>query len=117
MLLVHYNDMKADLGGEMRRIASFLGIEVREDLWTGLIAAADFDFMREHGATLMPRAATSWDKGHERFINKGTNERWRNALTPEDIARYQARESRELPARPGALAQRREGWQRGNRGT
>jgi aryl sulfotransferase len=97
VLLVHYNDLKADLGGEMRRIASFLGIEVPEDLWNGLIAAADFEFMREHGATLMPRAATSWDKGHERFINKGTNERWRNALTPEDIARYQAREARECP--------------------
>ncbi len=95
VLLVHYNDMKADLGGEMRRIASFLGIEVPESLWPGLVAAADFEFMREHGATLMPRAATSWDKGHERFINKGTNERWRDALTPEDVALYQAREARE----------------------
>ena len=95
VLLVHYNDMKADLGGEMRRIASFLGIDVPESLWPGLVAAADFEFMREHGATLLPRAATSWDKGHERFINKGTNERWRDALTPEDIARYQAREARE----------------------
>ncbi len=97
VLLVHYNDLKADLGGEMRRIASFLGIEMPESLWPGLVAAADFEFMREHGATLLPRAATSWDKGHERFINKGTNERWRDALTPADVARYQAREARECP--------------------
>jgi len=96
VLLVHYNDMKADLGGEMRRIASFLDIQISEDLWPRLIAAASFEFMRENGATLMPRAATSWDKGHERFINKGTNERWRSALTPEDIARYAGRAACEL---------------------
>jgi aryl sulfotransferase len=96
VLLVHYNDMKADLGGEMRRIADFLDIEISEDVWEGLIAAASFEFMRENGATLLPRAATSWDKGHERFINKGTNERWRTALTPEDAALYADRAAREL---------------------
>ena len=96
VLLVHYNDMKADLGGEMRRIAGFLDIEISEDIWPGLIAAAGFEFMRENGATLLPRAAASWDKGHERFINQGTNERWRTALTPQDIARYNARAAHEL---------------------
>jgi aryl sulfotransferase len=106
VLLVHYNDMKADLDGEMRRIASFLNIEISEDLWPGLIGAAGFEFMRENGATLLPRAATSWDKGHERFINKGTNERWRSALSAEDVARYAKRAARELsPSLAGWLAQ------------
>jgi len=80
----------------MRRIAGFLDIEISEDIWPGLIAAAGFEFMRENGATLLPRAAASWDKGHERFINQGTNERWRTALTPQDIARYNARAAHEL---------------------
>lgn len=96
VLLVHYNDMKADLGGEMRRIADFLGMEISEEVWPGLVGAASFEFMRANGATLLPRAAMSWDKGHERFINQGTNERWRTALTTEDIARYNARAAREL---------------------
>jgi aryl sulfotransferase len=96
VLLVHYNDMKADLGGEMRRIASFLNIEISEDVWPGLVSSAGFEFMRANGATLLPRAATSWDKGHERFLNKGTNERWRTELNAEDIARYDARAAREL---------------------
>jgi aryl sulfotransferase len=96
VLLVHYNDMKADLEGEMRRIAYFLDIDISEEVWPGLVAAAGFEFMRENGATLLPRAATSWDKGHERFINKGTNERWRTTLTPEDIARYAERAACEL---------------------
>ncbi|HTT99181.1 MAG TPA: sulfotransferase domain-containing protein [Rhizomicrobium sp.] len=96
VLLVHYNDMKADLDGEMRRIARFLDIDISEEVWPGLVKAAGFEFMRENGATLLPRAAMSWDKGHERFINQGTNERWRTALTPEDIARYQQRAAAEL---------------------
>jgi aryl sulfotransferase len=100
--------MKADLDGEMRRIAAFLDIEIAEDVWPGLVSAAGFDFMRANGATLMPRAATSWDKGHERFINEGRNERWREVLTPEDIARYEARAARELsPALANWLAKGR----------
>ena len=96
VLLVHYNDMKADLAAEMRRIAAFLKIEIPKAMWPNLVAAANFEFMREHGATLVPRAAMSWDKGHERFINKGTNERWKSELTDEDIAAYEARAAREL---------------------
>jgi aryl sulfotransferase len=96
VLLVHYNDMKADLEAEMRRMAAFLDIEIAGKVWPGLVAAAKFEFMREHGATLMPRAAQSWDKGHERFINQGTNERWREALTADDIAHYHERARREL---------------------
>jgi aryl sulfotransferase len=96
VLLVHYNDLKADLDGEMRRIAAFLGIPVNDAVWPSLVEAAGFEFMREHGATLMPRAAISWDKGHERFINEGTNQRWHGALTDDDIALYQARAAREF---------------------
>ena len=35
---VHYNDLKTDLEGEMRRLATFLGIEVPDDLWPETIA-------------------------------------------------------------------------------
>lgn len=96
VLMLHYADMKADLEGEMRRIAAFLDIEIAEDVWPGLVSAAGFDFMRKNGATLLPRAATSWDKGHERFINEGRNERWRAVLSADDVARYEARAVREL---------------------
>ena len=35
VLLVHYNDLKADLSGEMRRVADFLGISVPPDTGPG----------------------------------------------------------------------------------
>jgi len=96
LLMVHYNDLLADVAGEMRRIARFIDIRVPEEQWPALLNAASFHFMREHGAALMPRAAQGWDKGAERFLNAGTNGRWRDVLTAEDIALYEARVQREL---------------------
>jgi aryl sulfotransferase len=37
LLLVHYNDLKADLTGEMKRIADFLGITTPNALWPQLV--------------------------------------------------------------------------------
>ena len=96
MLLVHYNDLKADLDGEMRRISAFLDIFVNETVWPSLVEAARFESMRAEGSTLMPRAGTTWDKGHETFFKAGTNARWRDVLTPSDIALYEDRVAREV---------------------
>jgi aryl sulfotransferase len=96
LLMVHYNDLLTDLGGQMRRIALFLDIAVREEVWPGLVEAAGFNFMRAHGATLLPRAAQGWDDGAERFLHHGTSGRWHEVLTTEEVAIYEARAKREL---------------------
>jgi aryl sulfotransferase len=98
LLLVHYNDLKSDLDGEMRRIAAFLEIVVDEEVWPSLVEAAGFEAMKRAGDTLMPRAAASWDKGADRFFNKGTNQRWRDVLDADDLAQYEKRVARELSA-------------------
>ena len=96
LLLVHYNDLKADLDGEMRRIAAFLDIEIPENLWPELVDAARFETMKKNGAQILPQATMAWDKGYERFLFKGTNERWREALSAGQLARYDARVKAEL---------------------
>lgn len=91
-LLVHYNDLLADRQGEMRRIAAFLGIEVAETLWPALVDSAGFTAMQDAGATLMPQTERLFpDGGARRFFNKGTNQRWREVLTADDLARYAAK--------------------------
>src|SRR3954468_22784476 len=42
VLLVHYEDLRADLAGEMRRIADRLGITVPAERWDSLVEAATF---------------------------------------------------------------------------
>jgi aryl sulfotransferase len=98
LLLTHYNDLKADLGGEMRRIAEFLEIEVPQALWPDLIEAATFDGMKRDGDALLAGMEVAFDGGHRSFLHKGTNDRWRTELTPEDVALYEAKVKAELPA-------------------
>ena len=85
---VHYNDLKADLHGEMRRLAEFLGVDVADEHWPAVVERcgleqmrdnpdnADFDFAFEGGATS--------------FFFQGTNGRWRDVLTPAQLERYDA---------------------------
>ncbi len=95
--MVHYNDLKADLPGEMKRIAAFLGIETPAALWPELVEAARFENMKNEGAALLPGIEMAVQGGHRTFLNKGTNGRWRDVLTKDDVARYRERAAAELP--------------------
>ncbi|MBV9046595.1 MAG: sulfotransferase domain-containing protein [Alphaproteobacteria bacterium] len=97
LLMVHYNDLKADLAGEMKRIAAFLEIETPAALWPQLVEAATFEKMRDEGAALLPGIENALKGGHQTFINKGINGRWRDVLTAGDVARYRERAAAALP--------------------
>jgi len=90
LLFVHYNDLKEDLAGEMQRIADFLDIDVPAGLMPSLVEAARFETMKKDGDALFPKLKKAFDRGADRFINKGRSGRWREYLNQEDIARYQA---------------------------
>jgi aryl sulfotransferase len=91
VLLVHYNDLKADLPGEMQLIASFLDIEIAPEIWPDLVKAAGFEAMRREGAMLMGKVGTVFQGGSSRFFHKGTNERWRGVFREEDLLLYEAK--------------------------
>jgi aryl sulfotransferase len=90
LLFVHYNDLKADLAGEMWRISEFLEIETPADRLPVLAKAAGFEAMQANGEALLPHIGEHFDHGAKRFLNKGTNGRWRDILTEADLARYEA---------------------------
>lgn len=91
VLLVHYNDLKSDLSGEMQRIADFLGISVAPILWPELVEAAGFEAMRRDGDALMSNVASIFKEGSQAFFFKGTNERWRGVVAEADLALYEAK--------------------------
>ena len=90
VLLVHYNDLKHDRDGEMRRIARFLRLDISEPTWSAIVEAASFEAMRRDGATIMPAAEIMWEGGAKRFIYKGTNGRWQDSVSAALVARYEA---------------------------
>ena len=90
VLMVHFNDLKTDRDGEMRRIARFCGIETPEPLWSKMVEAAGFSAMKRGGEAMLGDLAFAFDGGANRFIHKGTNGRWVDILTPQDLADYAA---------------------------
>lgn len=90
LLFVHYNDLKADLVGEMARISEFLEIDTPAERLGTLAKAAEFDSMKANGQALLPKLNQYFDHGAQRFLNKGTNGRWKDILTDADLARYEA---------------------------
>jgi aryl sulfotransferase len=88
--LVHFNALKADLAGEMRKIARFLDIEVSGERWGAIVEHCSFDYMKAHADRVAPLGGAIFDGGAETFINKGVNGRWKDTLTADDSAAYEA---------------------------
>ncbi|WP_405098023.1 sulfotransferase domain-containing protein [Micromonospora sp. NBC_01412] len=89
VLLLHYDDLKSDLEGQMRFLAGRLGIEVPESRWPDLVRAATFDSMRGRAEALTPVAAMWSDP--KRFFNQGVSGQWRDLLDEDDLRRYEDR--------------------------
>lgn len=97
LLLVHYNDLKADLDGEMRRIAEFLAIAQPREIWPSLVEAATFEAMKRNGNVILAGAEKLFEGGSDRFLFKGTNGRWRDVMTADDLALYDQAAKRLTP--------------------
>ena len=85
---LHYDDLLADLGGEMRRVADRLGIDVPEGRWPALVEAATLDSMRAQAARTVPGRRLEFWKDPDRFFHKGTSGQWRELLDDEGVDRY-----------------------------
>jgi len=89
--MFHYVDMKDDLAGSMRRLASVLNVDVDDATMTQLVTAAGFEEMRGRAAELAPQVTSDFWADSNRFFNKGASEQWRSFFTDDDVARYEAR--------------------------
>lgn len=89
--ILHYDDLRADLAGQMRNLAARLGIEVPEQHWPELVAAATFDNLRSHARELAPEV--SFWRDPDQFFHRGTSGQWRQVIGAEELPRYAARVS------------------------
>ena len=96
VFLVHYQELKDDLEGSMRRVAEFLSVPVAQADWPRLVAHCRFDYMKQHGEQVAPLGGALWDGGAQTFIHRGTNGRWSSVLTPSDCSAYETAARREL---------------------
>jgi aryl sulfotransferase len=96
VVLVHYEDLSADLAGEMRRIAKRLNIAVPEVKFSGLVEAATFTQMRAVADQLKPLQYER-EGGYAAFFRRGASGEGRSLLTSAEVNRYYARAVRLVP--------------------
>ncbi len=94
--MIHFAALKADMPREIRGIAEFLEIPVDPSRWDSIVEHCSFEYMKKNATKSVPLGGAFWDGGAETFINKGTNGRWRDILTPDDVAAYEQRAVAEL---------------------
>ncbi len=93
--LVHFANLKADLPGQIDEIAAFLEIPITPAKRDAIIDHCTFEYMSGvaiRSAELDPILRG----GGATFFHKGTNGRWRDVLSADDVARYNAEVARNL---------------------
>ena len=89
LLFVHYNDLRADLVGEMRRIADFMGADITTDEIETLAGVARLDSMSREAAKLVAEYARNFGGSTLPFINKGGAGRWRGIFQEADLVLFE----------------------------
>lgn len=95
ILFVHYNDLKSDLPNEIGRIANFLEIPLAADILSTIMPSISLEVMREREARLN-EGMNGWKNGAQTFFFKGTNGRWHDVLSAEELLLYEEKATRVL---------------------
>ena len=97
VMLLHFSELKADMPGQIRRIAEFLDIEVDEARWPAILDHCSFDYMKRNaelsaplgGASLGRRRLDLHPQGRQRPLARRAERRGKPAL--RDARRRAAR--------------------------
>ena len=86
---LHYADLSADLDGELRRLAEFLGAPIDETRWPEFVTAASFESMRRRADEIAPGAHFAEWRSNADFFRRGRRGAWRDVLTADNVALYE----------------------------
>ena len=75
--LFHYSDLRADLPGQMRRLAECLGLDPPTD---ELVQAAGFAAMKERADELVPNSDTPFWRSNSAFFDRARAGAWKELL-------------------------------------
>ena len=90
VVLVHYDDLRQDLDGSMRRLSRRLGIAVDEERLHTLVRAAGFEVMRANAQRSVPDTLGVF-KDNVAFFRLGASGEGPALVGEEGMARYRAR--------------------------
>ena len=85
--LFHYSDLRADLPGQMRRLAGCLGVDPPTD---ELVGAATFSSMKERADELVPNSDTPFWRSNAAFFDRARVGAWEELLDEDGRRRFDA---------------------------
>jgi aryl sulfotransferase len=97
VLLVRYDDLLADLEGQMRWLATRLAIAVPEQAWPALTEAATFEHMRDRADEIVVHGVARTGPRAWSFFRRGKSGEGREILSDEEMAGYYQRAARLAP--------------------
>jgi hypothetical protein len=89
--LFHYADLKADLPGQLERLAGTLSIDIPRQRLEELAAAATFEGMRNRADELAPGVDAKLWRSNKAFFRSGTSGQWRDLLDAATLDHYDRR--------------------------
>ncbi len=95
--VLHYADLTRDLPAQLSRIADALGITHPPDVMAGIIEGARFATMQDNARANPEQVASDAFKDRAAFFHSGTSRKWERHLSPDEVARYDARIAELLP--------------------
>jgi aryl sulfotransferase len=95
--MFHYADMKRDLPGAISRMATAAVMKKTPEEISAIADALTFEKMREKSDQFTPGGGNGFWKNDKDFFKKGVNGQWRDVLTDDDLALFDARMADLLP--------------------
>jgi aryl sulfotransferase len=89
--IFHYRELKADLPGQLRRLADVLSIDYDDRRIKELAVEASFENMRQRADELAPGVDAKLWRTNQGFFRSGTNGQWRAVLDAAAIDHYERR--------------------------
>nr|VFK20217.1 MAG: aryl sulfotransferase [Candidatus Kentron sp. LFY] len=96
ILFVHFADLLADLEGEIGRVADHIGVSLSSAGRSEIARELKFDSMKKASDKYAPLLEGEFTGGQKAFFHKGKNGRWKDVLTEQEVARYEAAVARVL---------------------
>ncbi|MEE3327452.1 MAG: sulfotransferase domain-containing protein [Myxococcota bacterium] len=99
ILFLHYADMRSDHEGAVQKIATFLGHDLDEGNLARIVEASSFETAKKRAIAYdqeQSEEPRQFRGGEAAFIHKGTNGRWKDILSEEDLELYEETKRRVL---------------------
>jgi len=90
VVMVHYDQLQADLDGTMAHLAARLALDVDETTWPDLVGAAGFDAMRDRAEDAVPDRSGVL-RSSRAFFRTGRSGGFRDVLSEAEIAQFETR--------------------------